>query len=202
MNIFVKNTRIVEKRKLYIAYGSNMNRQQMLRRCPKASPAGTGVIHGWKLVMRGVADIVRSDEDFVPVALWWVTRECLDSLDAYEGAPYLYQRRVVSAFDGTARRPRTGFVYIMTEPSRRGLRAGNISYVRGIIDGYGDFGIVDTSPIWAAQVAAHNAVKLVRKNFEVRSTPKRRCETSCEDLCENLRENLNEIIDLVNACKL
>lgn len=153
MNITTENSLAVRNRKLYIAYGSNMNRRQMSYRCPKASPAGTGVIHNWRLVMRGVADIVQSDGDFVPVALWWVTSDCIRALDAYEGAPSLYERRVVSVFDENAYRVRTGFIYVMTA-QRRGLYVCSQSYLQCIVEGYGDFGIVDTSPIWAAQIAA------------------------------------------------
>ena len=58
--------------KLYLAYGSNLNKKQMAVRCPTARPVGSAMIYGWELVFRGVADIVKSkDENMcVPVGLW------------------------------------------------------------------------------------------------------------------------------------
>lgn len=44
----------MEKRRLYAAYGSNMNIEQMARRCPTARVVGKGVIKGYELVFRGL----------------------------------------------------------------------------------------------------------------------------------------------------
>ena len=41
------------KRKYYIAYGSNLDVDQMLRRCPDALTIGRSTIDGYKLVFRG-----------------------------------------------------------------------------------------------------------------------------------------------------
>ena len=38
---------------LYVAYGSNMNLEQMAYRCPDAKVVGTGVIKGYILMFRG-----------------------------------------------------------------------------------------------------------------------------------------------------
>ena len=46
---------------LYIAYGSNMNKNQMRIRCPKAKPMGAYFLDGWRLVFRGVADMIRDE---------------------------------------------------------------------------------------------------------------------------------------------
>ena len=42
----------MEKR-YYIAYGSNLNIWQMLRRCPGARVLGTAVLTGWELLFKG-----------------------------------------------------------------------------------------------------------------------------------------------------
>lgn len=42
----------MEKR-YYIAYGSNLNVRQMLRRCPGARVLGTAVLTGWELLFKG-----------------------------------------------------------------------------------------------------------------------------------------------------
>ena len=39
--------------KLYVAYGSNLNREQMRYRCPTAKFVGTGIIEGYELQFKG-----------------------------------------------------------------------------------------------------------------------------------------------------
>ena len=38
---------------IYAAYGSNMHPEQMLKRCPHSPMAGTGWLHGWRLIFSG-----------------------------------------------------------------------------------------------------------------------------------------------------
>src|SRR5579875_2134071 len=38
---------------LYAAYGSNMDPEQMLERCPHSPAAGTGWLNGWRLTFGG-----------------------------------------------------------------------------------------------------------------------------------------------------
>jgi len=81
---------------LYAAYGSNLNHEQMARRCPEAKFVGTGVLEKYRLVFRGVADIEFSKKGSVPVGLWDITGDCLMRLDAYEGYPSMYGRESVN----------------------------------------------------------------------------------------------------------
>ena len=60
----------MNKEMIYIAYGSNMNIEQMKRRCPKATPIGKGILKDYKLVFKGVADVIKSTGDEVPIAIW------------------------------------------------------------------------------------------------------------------------------------
>ena len=39
--------------KLYVAYGSNLNKQQMRHRCPSAKPVYTGYLNNWELIYEG-----------------------------------------------------------------------------------------------------------------------------------------------------
>ena len=43
--------------KLYVAYGSNLNLEQMARRCPKAKVVGIGNLKDYQLTFRRVATI-------------------------------------------------------------------------------------------------------------------------------------------------
>ena len=38
---------------MYIAYGSNLNKEQMARRCPTARYVGTGMVEGYELKFKG-----------------------------------------------------------------------------------------------------------------------------------------------------
>lgn len=76
-------------KKLYAAYGSNMNLEQMSYRCPAAKVVGTGVVRDYRLTFRGssrgVANIEHCKDRDVPVVLWEITKACEEALDVYEG---------------------------------------------------------------------------------------------------------------------
>lgn len=74
--------------KLYLAYGSNCNVDQMESRCPLAIPVSGATLRGWqfKINARGVATITSgSDTDKVEGALWNLTAADEATLDRYEG---------------------------------------------------------------------------------------------------------------------
>lgn len=61
--------------KYYIAYGSNLNLEQMARRCPTAKVVGSTTLKNYRLMFRGgshtaVATVERSQGDEVPVLIW------------------------------------------------------------------------------------------------------------------------------------
>jgi gamma-glutamylcyclotransferase (GGCT)/AIG2-like uncharacterized protein YtfP len=70
---------------LYFAYGSNLNIEQMAHRCPDARPVNLARLNDWRLVFRGVLDIEQHKGSKVDGVLWNVTKNCLRSLDRYEG---------------------------------------------------------------------------------------------------------------------
>lgn len=76
----------------YAAYGSNMNRQQMLARTGGETEAiGTALLRDWQLeFQRGVLTIVPKFGGTVPLALWHISTNARNALDHYEGAPWLY----------------------------------------------------------------------------------------------------------------
>ena len=45
---------------LYAAYGSNLNKVQMQKRCPKSKPYGAIILDEFRLVFKGVADIEKN----------------------------------------------------------------------------------------------------------------------------------------------
>ena len=84
--------------KLYFAYGSNINLDQMAYRCPDAEVVGPVTLEGWELLFRGsgVATIGQKDGSTVHGLLWQLTPDCERSLDRYEGYPHLYGKEPVT----------------------------------------------------------------------------------------------------------
>ena len=78
------------KERFYLAYGSNLNLEQMQRRCPTAKVVGTAKLRNWRLWFRGgthsaVATIEREDGYTVPVLVWQLQPNDEAALDRYEG---------------------------------------------------------------------------------------------------------------------
>lgn len=103
--------------KLYIAYGSNLNKAQMAYRCPTAKVFGTGILKNWELLYRGtrkagVTTIRRKAGSCVPVGIWVIDEKSERNLDVYEGYPHLYKKQnvYVTLSDGSKR---LAMVYIM-----------------------------------------------------------------------------------------
>jgi gamma-glutamylcyclotransferase (GGCT)/AIG2-like uncharacterized protein YtfP len=83
---------------LYFAYGSNMHRDQMRRRCRGARAVGPARLDGWRfIIMRnGYASIVPSRNGSVHGVLWTITPSDCAALNGYECLDAgLYVRRLV-----------------------------------------------------------------------------------------------------------
>jgi len=123
--------------KLYIAYGSNLNVEQMAKRCPKARIVGTTTIYGYQLLFRGgyesaVATIEPMKASNVPVLVWEITPADEVSLDRYEGFPFLYRKENLKVHLNNEEV--TAMVYIMNDG--RPLGTPNCYYYSTILEGY------------------------------------------------------------------
>lgn len=128
--------------KLYIAYGSNLNVEQMARRCPTAKIVGTATLHNWRLRFRGgkhgaVATVEREQGYKVPVLIWQLRTTDESSLDVYEGWPHLYRKETLR-ITMSGRRV-SAMIYIMNETGHPyGLPS--LSYFETIKEGYKNAG--------------------------------------------------------------
>ena len=76
----------------YFAYGSNLNKKQMMERCPDSKPVFTATLPNYKLVFAGwsrqwrggVASIKSFRGDRVRGAIYEVSEQCLRQLDRFE----------------------------------------------------------------------------------------------------------------------
>jgi gamma-glutamylcyclotransferase (GGCT)/AIG2-like uncharacterized protein YtfP len=126
--------------KLYFAYGANLSLDSMAVRCPKARPFQTFYLSGWELGFATHATIRPNPGKVVPGALWRITDDCEWSLDAFEGYPKYYTKRILGQ-DGYE-----FMVYVMNNPDY-----GNTyeSYIDLIELGYDDWQL-DKEPLWTA----------------------------------------------------
>ena len=136
----------MNKKKYYIAYGSNLNIRQMRYRCPGAKPIGISAIPDYELLFKGSKTgahltIEPKDGGLVPVAVWEVTADDEKHLDIYEGYPNFYYKKEVrlpvKLASGKTRKL-TAFVYIMHE--ERSLGIPSLAYIRTCEEGYRNFG--------------------------------------------------------------
>ncbi len=118
----------------YIAYGSNMVKDQMAFRCPEARLIGTGYIRGARLefYLHATVEKTGDDTDRVPVAVWEISEADERSLDRYEGYPDYYGREEWPVYldDGTET---TGMIYLMKLIRKLPPRD---DYYEGIADAY------------------------------------------------------------------
>ena len=124
------------KNKVYIAYGSNLNLEQMKYRCPDSRVLGTAMLRDYELEFRGVATIVPKKGASVPVLLWEISPQDEKSLDCYEGFPNLYRKEEYETeLNG---QKVTGMAYVM---NRGQISAPNIGYLNTIMQGYRENGL-------------------------------------------------------------
>ncbi len=127
--------------KLYVAYGSNLDVDQMAWRCPKARKMSSGMLEGWELIYRrsysgAYATIRKAPGKYVPVGLWKISAADERALDRYEGFPSFYQKQIVEVIVDSGERV-SAMVYIMRPDARPGFPSED--YIDTIYRGYMDF---------------------------------------------------------------
>ena len=121
---------------LYIAYGSNINLEQMAYRCPHSKVVGTSEIKDFELEFRGVATIVPKENASVPVLIWELDERDLPILNCYEGYPRLYrQEKMPFELNGQSY---TGMAYLM---NRGEISPPCQQYYNTILQGYRENGL-------------------------------------------------------------
>ena len=131
----------------YFAYGSNLNKKQMLERCPDSKPIFIATLPNYKLVFvgwsrqwrGGVASIKPFRGEKVLGAIYEVSDKDWKRLDSYEGSPGNYIRFNITVFDEDGE-PIKAITYVKsgqfeeTPPSKE--------YLSIIQQGYRDWGMV------------------------------------------------------------
>ncbi len=124
---------------LYFAFGSNLNRKQIKRRCKNSRFISRHILKNYQLVFRskyGAADIQRKKGSSVLGAIYNINKADEKKLDAYEEFPKVYVKKYFKILG-----KKVMFYYMFnktkqTEPSR--------IYLSSIIQGYKDCGYKDS----------------------------------------------------------
>ena len=175
------------KRTYYIAYGSNLNVNQMLRRCPDAVKIGAAVIEDYKLAFRrGVLNIEAAPGKRVPVGVWAISDADEAALDRYEGYPRLYEKMFFRlTVNGKTIQ---AMAYVMT-PGHL-TAAPSRGYYGIVAEGYADFGFDEAPLLTAASEAceekaefddAVSAVIFAKKAVDAYAREQRRRNASRAD---------------------
>jgi len=131
----------------YFAYGSNLNRKQMLERCPDSRPEFIATLPNYKLVFvgwsrqwrGGVASIRPFRGEKVLGGIYEISEQCLRRLDRYEGYPDNYNRFKATVFNEDGE-PVQVITYIKAGQSEDTPPAP--AYLSVIQQGYRDWGII------------------------------------------------------------
>ncbi len=154
---------IISGKIINIAYGSNMDLEQMSLRCPEAEIIGKGYIKDYRLMFKGsktgsYATIEPAAGYKVPVVLWAVSAQDERYLDRYEGFPTFYYKQDLQVhLTNILKTPTkvTGMAYIMDETRKCGVPSA--AYFNLLATAYKRFGF-DTS-ILAEALAYSNKMR-------------------------------------------
>jgi gamma-glutamylcyclotransferase (GGCT)/AIG2-like uncharacterized protein YtfP len=117
---------------LYFAYGSNMDRNAMLQRCPASKPVGIGRLmrHRFIVFDEGYASVTRDPQRAVWGMVWDLALADVPALDRYESlSTGLYTKVIQPVVTGQG--PRRAIVYV-----GRSARPGvpKPGYMEGVIE--------------------------------------------------------------------
>jgi gamma-glutamylcyclotransferase (GGCT)/AIG2-like uncharacterized protein YtfP len=127
-------------KRYYLAYGSNLNIEEMKYRCPFAKPVGTSYIKDYRLIFKGTnkvsyLTIEPCEGSIVPVGVYEITPMDEANLDFYEGTPTLYSKHNIKVplYDEEIE----AIVYIMNLSFTYNIPSN--SYLARCIQGYRNF---------------------------------------------------------------
>jgi hypothetical protein len=117
--------------KIYFAYGSNINVEQMKRRCPQAIYQGIAILKNFKFIInsRGVATIIRDYRSKIYGIAWLITESDELNLDELEGVKYNCYYKQPVEIELLSGKIIEAFVYIAMESSIGFPRTGYLEKI-------------------------------------------------------------------------
>jgi len=121
--------------KLYFAYGSNLDLDQMAYRCPDAKVVGPVTLENYELLFRRFATIAPKEGNTVHGLLWEITPQCEQALDFYESFPSFYDKEPVTVRTQSGEKI-TVMAYVMTGRYKDQPALPSPGYYNGIRQGF------------------------------------------------------------------
>ena len=149
--------------RFYFAYGSNMNLNQMVLRCPEAERIESVQAEGYRLAFRasGVATILPEKGSRGEGVLWRISADNEQSLDVYEGYPRLYAKREIEVQLPSGQQIST-MAYCMNNPYAKYPAMPSKNYLAGILEGCRQ-NRIDTKEVRAAVMRTRQEILQYRK---------------------------------------
>jgi hypothetical protein len=151
------------REKLYIAYGANLNQNDMKYRCPDAKIVTVGEIPDYQLQFKGCATIAPQKGFTVPIMMWKISSRDELNLDRFESYPSFYRKEFFEVGGGGNNAEKLAMAYIMngnqpqSSPSR--------TYFNTILKGYQQAGF-DENVLYEAAERAYNQQFRQEQDFE------------------------------------
>ena len=149
----------------YLAYGSNLNIEQMKLRCPSSVIVGKTMLKNYRLVYKGSANgyayltIQPEKGSYVPLGIYKVSLIDKGMLDHYEGFPRFYQKKYFDIeVDGEIV---NAFLYIMNP--QFSYHTPTQKYIDICMQGYKDFGFSQDLLEEALEFTKQNLPKSYKK---------------------------------------
>ena len=130
------------KLKRYFAYGSNMNHEQMMLRCPSAVFLKRARLENHKFVYDGyskkrngaVANIIKSSGDIAWGGIFEINADNLKALDYYEGYPKAYDKKTIVVKDKENNSCRAIAYFRINQTAGRPHRDYRACVLKGAVD--------------------------------------------------------------------
>ncbi len=134
-----------EKYTISIAYGSNLNIEDMRERCRDAEIIGSGVLENHQLLFKGeeknaYLTIEKKEGAMVPVGLWKISPSDEIALDEYEEYPLMYDKVELPVKTETGE-VINAVAYIMRKEyeDNHEFNLPGSDYLQSVIEGYRNF---------------------------------------------------------------
>ena len=119
----------------YIAYGSNLNLEEMSKRCPFSKKIGETILEGYELECNRYLNIKKNVNSRIPVGIFRIAEGDLPNLDHYEDYPHLYYKEYLDIKLNNQKIK--ALVYIMNEVNAH--QKASQEYIDICLQGYEDF---------------------------------------------------------------
>jgi gamma-glutamylcyclotransferase (GGCT)/AIG2-like uncharacterized protein YtfP len=125
---------------VYFAYGSNMCRNQMARRCQGAESQGLALLsqHRFIINSRGYASVIPHPASRVHGVIWHLTDEQIQTLDHYEDVAHnLYRKKTIRVISDGGTHSFPAMTYVSTHTEQGQPRP---PYINSILEAAREFG--------------------------------------------------------------